>query len=58
VSKSAVRSIKRSLPRRQLSPGNRVKEEPSAGAWLLSDEASFITGAIFGIDGGRLAAGA
>jgi hypothetical protein len=29
VSKSAVRSIKRSLPRRQLSPGNRVKEEPS-----------------------------
>jgi len=34
------------------------EEVAKAVAWLLSDEASFITGSTFGIDGGRLAMGA
>jgi NAD(P)-dependent dehydrogenase (short-subunit alcohol dehydrogenase family) len=29
-----------------------------AAVWLCSDEASFITGAVLSVDGGRLAGGA
>jgi NAD(P)-dependent dehydrogenase (short-subunit alcohol dehydrogenase family) len=36
----------------------RPEEVAKAAAWLLSDEAAFVTGATFDIDGGRMAAGA
>ena len=36
----------------------RVEEVALAAVWLCSDEASFITGAVLSVDGGRLAGGA
>jgi len=36
----------------------RTEEVARAAVWLCSDEASFITGAVLSIDGGRLAGGA
>jgi NAD(P)-dependent dehydrogenase (short-subunit alcohol dehydrogenase family) len=36
----------------------RPEEVAKAAAWLLSDEAAYITGTTFEIDGGRMAAGA
>jgi NAD(P)-dependent dehydrogenase (short-subunit alcohol dehydrogenase family) len=36
----------------------RVEEVARAAVWLCSDEASFITGAVLSVDGGRLAGGA
>jgi NAD(P)-dependent dehydrogenase (short-subunit alcohol dehydrogenase family) len=36
----------------------RPEEVAKAAAWLLSDEATYITGTTFEIDGGRMAAGA
>lgn len=36
----------------------RADEVAATAAWLLSDESSFITGAVISVDGGRLASGA
>ena len=36
----------------------RVEEVALAAVWLCSDQASFITGAVLSVDGGRLAGGA
>ena len=50
-----LRQIARFVPLGRLG---RVEEVALAAVWLCSDEASFITGAVLSVDGGRLAGGA
>jgi NAD(P)-dependent dehydrogenase (short-subunit alcohol dehydrogenase family) len=44
--------IMNAIPMRRIG---KAEEVASAAVWLCSDEASFITGAVFSIDGGRMA---
>jgi len=50
-----LQQIARFIPLGRLG---RVEEVARAAVWLCSDEASFITGAVLSVDGGRLAGGA
>jgi NAD(P)-dependent dehydrogenase (short-subunit alcohol dehydrogenase family) len=50
-----LQQIARFIPLGRLG---RTEEVARAAVWLCSDEASFITGAVLSIDGGRLAGGA
>jgi len=50
-----LQQIARFIPLARLG---RTEEVARAAVWLCSDEASFITGAVLSIDGGRLAGGA
>ncbi len=50
-----LQQIARFIPLARLG---RMEEVARAAVWLCSDEASFITGAVLSIDGGRLAGGA
>jgi NAD(P)-dependent dehydrogenase (short-subunit alcohol dehydrogenase family) len=50
-----LQQIARFIPLGKLG---RVEEVALAAVWLCSDEASFITGAVLSVDGGRLAGGA
>ena len=50
-----LKEIARFVP---LGRTGRVEEVAGAAVWLCSDEASFITGAVLSVDGGRLAGGA
>jgi NAD(P)-dependent dehydrogenase (short-subunit alcohol dehydrogenase family) len=51
----AEAQIKRAVPMGRLG---RAEEVARAALWLCSDAASFVTGAVFTIDGGKLARGA
>ena len=50
-----LQQIARFIPLGRLG---RTEEVAHAAVWLCSDEASFITGAVLSVDGGRLAGGA
>ena len=50
-----LQQIARFIPLGRLG---RVEEVARVAVWLCSDEASFITGAVLSVDGGRLAGGA
>ncbi len=50
-----LKEIARFVP---LGRTGRVDEVARAAVWLCSDDASFITGAVLSVDGGRLAGGA
>lgn len=50
-----LKAIARFIPLGRLG---RTEEVAQAAVWLCSDEASFITGAVLSVDGGRLAGGA
>jgi NAD(P)-dependent dehydrogenase (short-subunit alcohol dehydrogenase family) len=50
-----LQAIARFIPLGRLG---RVEEVARAAVWLCSDDASFITGAVLSVDGGRLAGGA
>ena len=55
LSEERLQQIARFIPLGRLG---RVEEVARAAVWLCSDEASFITGAVLSVDGGRLAGGA